>query len=111
MQGTQTKRMFPVSFYIISIIKMALDSSSLNECLNHEIRHEPLSHFCTVQSFTFIKFTQSQTETLLNIVSVELGSTQPAALSLCPWQATTGQVQLCTGLVLPGSEQKENRGL
>lgn len=82
MQGTQKKMIFSVSFYnIISIIKTALESSSPNECLNHDIRHQPLSDFCTVHFFTFIKLTQSQTETLLNIVSVELG---PSSAELMP---------------------------
>lgn len=98
MQGTQRKMMFSVSFYdLISIIKMALESSSLYECLNHERRHKTLSCFCTiVHSSTFIKLTQSQTETPLNIVSVELGPIYPAVLS--SWGATTGQAQLCTEL-------------
>lgn len=114
MQGTQRKMMFSVSFYnIISIIKMALDSSSLNECLNHEIRHESLSHFWTVHSFTFIKFTQSQTETLLNIANVELGLTQPAALARAHGKQLQGKLSSALGLFmgpLPGSQQ-ENRGL
>lgn len=84
---------------------MTLESSSLNECLNHEIRHKPLSWFCTVHSFTSIKLTQTQTETPLNIVSVELGPTYPPVLSSCPWEAATGQAQLCTGLVDGSSSQ------
>lgn len=100
MQGTQRKTMFWVSFYdIIPIIEMALESSSLKECPDHEIRHEPLSRFCTVRSFIFIKLTQPQTETPMNIVSAELGPTYPAALSSCTWAATTAQAQLCVGLV------------
>ena len=51
IQGTQRKMMFSGSSYdTIPTIKMTLESNSLDECPNHEIRHEPQSCFCTVSS-------------------------------------------------------------